>query len=69
MIVYKYLKKGGVPVYAVSADVRETAEHHPRHIAEFDDLESAVIVMKYMRGDRMPEEDQKFAKEMLRRVQ
>ena len=68
MIIDKYQKKGGAFVYAVSADIKETGANRPHTIAEFDDLETAVIVMKFMRGDRMTEEDQRYAKEALRRV-
>lgn len=68
MIIDKYQKKGGVTVYAVSADIRETGANRPHTIAEFDDFETAVLVMKFVRGDRMTEEDQRYAKEAIRRV-
>ena len=68
MIVEKQLAKGGVTVYRLCNDARETGGRTAHAVADFNDFETAVLVMKYMRGDRMPEADQKYAKEAISRV-
>ena len=45
----------GKAVYSVCADVRETGSRFPQEIVHFGDLDTAVLIMKFMRGDRMPD--------------
>jgi len=54
--------------YAVCADVTETGDRL-HEIARFDTLETAVIVLKYMRGDELINiSDEQTAREAIRKA-
>lgn len=57
---------GAELIYSVCADVRETGEKHPREIISLPTLETASLVLKYLRGDRMTLTDQATAQGIIR---
>lgn len=66
-MIVERIVDGDVIRYSVCSDAKDNGGK-VREIAVFDDFETAVIVMKYMRGDRMQERDKQYAKEAIRRV-
>lgn len=67
MIISKW-EDANVSVYQVCSDVRETNGKKPHPIVTFDDLETAVLVLKFMRGDRMEKQDIEIAREAIRNI-
>ena len=65
MIISRW-QDANATVYQVCADVKETNGKNPHPIVTFDDLETAVLVLKYMRGDRMDKEDIAIARDAIR---
>ena len=53
--------------YAVCADATETGDR-PQEIARFDTLELATVVMRYMRGDSLSDDDEQRAKEAIKAI-
>lgn len=53
--------------YAVCADATETGDR-PQEIARFDTLEEAAIVLRYMNGGQISEDDEQRAKEAIKKV-
>lgn len=53
-------------VYIISNSVSDTGGNHPDEIVRFDDLPTAVLVLKYMRGDNLTPEEKQTAKDALR---
>lgn len=53
MIVEKKYDPARGTYYAVCADIRETGRNEPTPIITFDQLTTAALVIKYLRGDRM----------------
>ena len=67
MIIVKQKNAGekGI-VYSVCSDLRETGGGEPRVIITLDTLAEAALVVKYLRGDRMRDDDQDKAKSILK---
>lgn len=59
---------GATSVYAVCSECRETGDKHAREIVTFNTFENAVLVMKYMRGDRLTQRDIEHAKDIISKV-
>jgi hypothetical protein len=55
-------------IYAICNSIADTGERHTYEIASFDKLETAVIVLRYMRGDSLSEADTAAAKEALKKA-
>lgn len=53
--------------YAICADATETGDE-PKEIARFDTLELATVVMRYMRGDSLSDDDEQRAKEAIKAI-
>ena len=68
MIIVKQKNAGekGI-VYSVCSDLRETGGGEPRVIITLDTLAEAALVVKYLRGDRMRDDDQDKAKALIRK--
>lgn len=66
MVIERQIKDGKT-VFTVCGDVRETGDKRPHDIVTLDTLAKAALVMKYMRGDRMPPSDAVEAKEAIYR--
>ncbi len=66
MIIEKCTQDYGT-VYKVCSDCKENGGREPHEIITCDSFESAVLILKYMRGDRMPYDDQNKAKETIRK--
>lgn len=58
---------GRKTVYAICADVTETGDKL-HEITRFDRLETASIVLKYLRGDQISKTDEKAAKEAIKKA-
>ena len=54
-------------IYAVCADQTETGDKL-HEICRFEKLETAVIVLRYMRGDSLSESDEYRAKEAIKKA-
>lgn len=55
-------------VYDVCNSIADTGAERPESIARFDTLELATVVMRYMRGDSLSDDDTAAAKEALKKV-
>ena len=55
-------------VFAVCNDTMETNDKQPHEIARFDTLETAVAVIRYMRGDSLSDRDRHLAREAIKKV-
>ena len=58
---------GSKIIYAVCADQTETGDKL-HEIARFDTLELATVVMRYMRGDSLSDDDEQRAKEAIKAI-
>ena len=65
MIIHKR-KADGRTVYAVCSDLREVGGSEPQEIIILEDLETAALVLRYLRGDRTSIMDQEDAKAAIR---
>ena len=48
--------------------IADTGAERPEEIARFDKLETAVIVLRYMRGDSLSESEEYRAKEAIKKA-
>ena len=67
MIISKHrdFETGEIRSYSVCSDIRESGGTRPQTIIAVDTLIDAAIILKYLRGDRIPDSDQRRAKELL----
>ena len=55
-------------IYAICNSIVDTGESRTDEIARFDTLETAAIVLRYLRGDSLSEADTAAAKEALKKA-
>lgn len=55
-------------IYAICNSIADTGESRTDEIARFDTLETAAIVLRYLRGDGLSEADTAAAKEALKKA-
>ena len=55
-------------IYAICNSIADTGESRTDEIARFDTLETAAIVLRYLRGDSLSEADTAVAKEALKKA-
>lgn len=55
-------------IYAICNSIADTGESRTDEIARFDTLETAAIVLRYLRGDSLSEADTAAAKEALKKA-
>ena len=55
-------------IYAVCNSIADTGESRTDEIARFDKLETAAIVLRYLRGDSLSEADTAAAKEAIKKA-
>ena len=65
MIICKR-KCGERTCYAVCSDLREVGGREPQEIITLENLETAALVLRYLRGDRTSIMDQEDAKAAIR---
>ncbi len=59
---------GKTKIYTLCNSIADTGAERPDEIARFDKLETAVIVLRYMRGDSLSEADEYRAKEAIKKA-
>ena len=59
---------GKTTVYTLCNSIADTGAERPEEIARFDKLETAVIVLRYMRGDSLSESEEYRAKEAIKKA-
>lgn len=59
---------GRKTIYTICNSIADTGADRTDEIARFDTLETAVIVLRYMRGDSLSEADTAAAKEAIRKA-
>lgn len=59
---------GKTTVYTLCNSIADTGAERPDEIARFDKLETAVIVLRYMRGDSLSDTDEYRAKEAIKKA-
>ena len=55
-------------IYVISNSISDTRKDHPDEIVRFEDLETAVLCLKFMRGDRLTNDEKQLAREALRQA-
>lgn len=55
-------------VYDVCNSISDTGAARPESIARFDSLEAAIIVMRYMQGDCLSDDDTQTAREAIKKA-
>lgn len=58
---------GKTTIYTLCNSIADTGAERPEEIARFDKLETAVIVLRYMRGDSLSESEEYRAKEAIKK--
>ena len=59
---------GKTTIYTLCNSIADTGAERPEEIARFDKLETAVIVLRYMRGDTLDETQTYRATEALKKI-
>lgn len=59
---------GRKTIYTICNSIAETGESRTDEIARFDTLETAAIVLRYLRGDSLSEADEYRAKEAIKKA-
>ena len=59
---------GRKTIYTICNSIADTGESRTDEIARFDTLETAAIVLRYLRGDSLSEADTAAAKEALKKA-
>lgn len=59
---------GKTTIYTLCNSIADTGAERPEEIARFDKLETAVIVLRYLRGDSLSEADEYRAKEAIKKA-
>lgn len=59
---------GHTTIYRLCNSIADTGADRPDEIARFDKLETAVIVLRYMRGDNLTESEEYRAKEAIKKA-